>query len=412
MEFIKNTIKLPTFQSNILDSENVDKVVSSDSYINEPQMDLGYNTWTSIIKNRLDDQEYNEKLKSNQSYKYVNNPFEDKPKLKFNDFMDINQIVVKKLGIKEKISSRSFFKMWEMLVDYNLLDDNNDNFKSFHMAEAPGGFIQASINYNDKVNKTPTKSKFFGISLHNEIKFNPELQRQYGSGEDRRFYQFKTESKMNGDITDLSIVKIIKKAFVNDKLDLVTADGGFDPLDENYHEQESYVLILGEIFTALSIQKKGGNFVCKFFDMYTNVTIKLLSILSIFYEEIYLYKPFSSRQSNSERYVIAKNFKYSDSELEYKKYYDIVEKLLVSCKKEQVSNKNIIDIFTNFKIPLLFKSKLAEYNKKIGLNQYININTRLQYFKLFNLSGKEFENFSKIQEEATKFWISKYLENI
>ena len=74
-----------------------------------------------------------------------------------------------------------------------------------------------------------------------------------------------------------------------------------------------------------------------------------------------------------------------------------------------MANKNILDIFVNFEIPSIYKATIANYNQKIGLNQYINIYTRLQYFKLFNLSGNEFQKFSKIQEEATQFWISQYL---
>jgi hypothetical protein len=299
--------------------------------------------------------------------------------------------------------------MWEILIDYTLIDPDNKKLNVFNMAEAPGGFVQACIYYNDKINKTPLNSKFFGISLHNEIKFNYELQKQHGSGKDRRFFEFKTDSKMNGDITTISVINSIKKAFTNEKPDLITADGGFDPLNENYQEQESYMLLLGEIFTAISIQKKGGHFVCKFFDMYTNVTIKLVYILSMFYNDVHLDKPYTSRLSNSERYVIAKDFKYSSTDKEYIQYYTKLEEIVILCKKDQLANKNILDIFVNFEIPGIYRSKIANYNKEIGLNQYISIYTRLEYFKLFNLSGEEFQQFSKKQENATQFWVAKYL---
>mgnify|MGYP003718068581 CR=1 FL=1 len=38
--------------------------------------------------------------------------------------------------------------------------------------------------------------------------------------------------------------------------DLITADGGFIWSNENFQEQEAYKLILGEIITALKIQKR------------------------------------------------------------------------------------------------------------------------------------------------------------
>ena len=43
--------------------------------------------------------------------------------------------------------SRSYFKMIEMINTYNLLKNNtNNNIKSFHLAEGPGGFIEALVN--------------------------------------------------------------------------------------------------------------------------------------------------------------------------------------------------------------------------------------------------------------------------
>ena len=170
------------------------------------------------------------------------------------------------------------------------------------------------------------------------------------------------------------------------------------------------MLILGEIFTAVSIQKKGGHFVCKFLDMYTNFTIKLVYLISSFYNNVTLYKPYTSRQSNSERYVIAKDFKYSRNDKEYKDRYDKFTKIFVDCKKEFDNGNNLVDIFTDFIIPNIYKAKIANYNNIIGLNQYQNINNRLQYFRSLNLEGDEFKKYSKIQEESTAFWVDKYLK--
>ena len=51
-------------------------------------------------------------------------------------------------------------------------------------------------------------------------------------------------------------------------------------IDENYQEQEAYKLILGEIITAFKVQEKGGSFVLKLFEIYTDISIKMISILS------------------------------------------------------------------------------------------------------------------------------------
>ena len=46
--------------------------------------------------------------------------------------------------------SRAFYKMWEMLILFNLADD--DNFTYAALAEGPGAFIQAVIKYREIFN--------------------------------------------------------------------------------------------------------------------------------------------------------------------------------------------------------------------------------------------------------------------
>ena len=84
-------------------------------------------------------------------------------------------------------------------------------------------------------------------------------------------------SKMdNGDLTDIKTItnfynRIHKKgAFA----DFITVDGGFNWEDEKYQESEAYLLLLGEIITALKVQNKDGHFVLKIFSTFTTVTIK------------------------------------------------------------------------------------------------------------------------------------------
>ena len=82
-------------------------------------------------------------------------------------------------------------------------------------------------------------------------------------------------------------------------------------LMENLQEQEAYKLIFGEILTALKLQKDGGNFVIKIFETYTKITIKLIQMLRQIYTKVYLSKPYTSRISNSEKYVVCKGFNKS-----------------------------------------------------------------------------------------------------
>ena len=63
-------------------------------------------------------------------------------------------------------------------------------------------------------------------------------------------------------------------------MDYITADGGFDfSLDFNNQEDMSFKLILSQIFYALIMQKQGGNFILKIFDIFKIKTIEIIYLL-------------------------------------------------------------------------------------------------------------------------------------
>ncbi len=199
--------------------------------------------------------------------------------------------------------SRSYFKLWEMIIDYNLLDANKKQNIAC-LAEGPGGFMEAIINNRQKNIDNGMGDKIYGITLYPNSKSIPGWKKI-------------SENKISknchisyGNLYNLSDIKIFTHNFKDDGVDMVTADGGFDySVDFNNQEKLSYRIILCEIVTTLSIQKIGGIFVCKIFDIFTIFTIKLVYLLYCLYDEMYIVKPQTSRLANSEKYVIAKGFR-------------------------------------------------------------------------------------------------------
>ena len=74
-------------------------------------------------------------------------------------------------------------------------------------------------------------------------------------------------------------------------------------------------MIYSEIFVALNIQKVGGSFLCKIFDIFKKETILLINILNSLYDKISFYKPNTSRLSNSEKYIICQGYKGYNKEI-------------------------------------------------------------------------------------------------
>ena len=207
--------------------------------------------------------------------------------------------------------SRSYFKLWEILYDINfkeiILTNDWTKITTNHIAEGPGGFIEATIRYCERF-KIPIEN-INAITLkednnvdvpnwnvaHNMINEN-NIKIHYGIDLTGNIYSIQN-------ILDY-IINVGKNTCT-----IVTADGGIDySIDYNKQEQLSYRLILCEIVIALSIQVKNGIFVFKIFDLSTQFTVELLYILSKCYKEIIITKPNTSRMANSEKYVICKGF--------------------------------------------------------------------------------------------------------
>ena len=204
--------------------------------------------------------------------------------------------------------SRSYFKFTEIYYDYNIFDKTKKN-KIVCLAEAPGGFIQSIIHLldYDKI------LCIYGNSLQSEIKSIPKWNNKLMCYDKISFYNGIND---DGDLYDLVNVISLIKEYGRESVDLVTSDGGFD-YSSDYSQQEinSYRLIYSEIFIALNIQKSGGNFICKIFDNFHKETIILIYLLIQSYDKVYIHKPCISRDSNSEKYIICKNFKGYNSEI-------------------------------------------------------------------------------------------------
>lgn len=408
--------KLESGKSDILDKDpSPDNLVLS-STINMPLSSLGFHAYLHRTKNAMS---ITNNLQTKNKFYYVINPFEH---VVMNYEDSIKNLTKVYLGMKEdtpEIMSRAFYKMWEILFLFGVGDKKEMTYAA--LAEGPGAFIQAVINYREKLGPGISKDKIFGVTIHPEKGKYIEMGQQFVGFYNRitpnlihihetvpTSQSSKLKGKDNGDITQVKTISLFKKDIQKTKsyADLVTADGGFDWDDENFQEQEGYQLILGEIIAALRVQAKSGSFVLKIFETFTIPTLKLLYLLSSFYEETYLYKPYFSRPSNSEKYVICKGFKYDqtkDTALLNKKL-----KSLESVLEGMNSLKFVFDIFPDLDMPYEWIERFKFMNIKIANPQQIMINQIVTYIKENNYFGEKYHTFREKQIEASKWWVSNF----
>ena len=61
------------------------------------------------------------------------------------------------------------------------------------------------------------------------------------------------------------------------------------------------------------------------FDLFSKISIDIIYLLSIYYEKVYIVKPYTSRYANSEKYIVCINYHKSITEGMINKFKDILK---------------------------------------------------------------------------------------
>ena len=320
------------------------------------------------------------------SFKKYTNPFEY-----------INTVITKKNICISKLKplSRSYYKMIEIIDIFKLLENQKDIIQSFHIAEGPGGFIEALVTKRNNKN-----DKYTGISLLDDKDDNniPGWKKSKQFLENNPNVFIENGIKQDGNILDINNFDYIVNKYKN-TMNFITADGGFDfSIDFNNQENIMFQLLCAQICFAICLQKKGGCFVLKIFDCFSEKTVDLIYLLSSFYKTVYICKPQTSRYANSEKYVVCKDFLFSKSE----NYLPKIRSLLID-----VLNDDKINRIIDEKIPEFFINKIEEMNSTIGLQQIETINNTMKLIENKNKNEK-IENLIKNNIQKSIHWCIKH----
>jgi len=332
-----------------------------------------YDTLNDIKKNINNNTKEWDKIK-----KYIN-PYE---------LLHISYLKKKNNSIAKYIPvSRSYFKMIELINDYKLLDDvKTKDIVVGCLAEGPGGFMEAINNYRKSVINNDI---IYGITLEPENSEIPEWKKVNNNF--RVCY---------GNIYVLKDILNFSNNFNKEKAYLITADGGFDFSTDFFNQEKlSYRIILCEIITTLGIQKIGGNFVCKIFDIFNVFTIKMLYIIYCFYENVYITKPKTSRIANSEKYIVAKGFR-GITQYQLNIFYNIIDSW------DEKNNKLINDI-DGIVLNNQFIHEISKYNEDYVQIQIKYMNDILYYIQN-GISNDIYNEITKNQVENAIEWCHRY----
>ena len=343
---------LPKLINNSILIENLkislDKKSDNDKLIISKSLHYYLNANKEKINNLIDEWD---------TYKKYTNPYEYIHTI----YSSTNKISISKM----KPLSRSFYKMIEMCGMFNIFDPyiNQKSIKSFHLAEGPGGFIEAFVHTRNNPDDT-----YYGMTLISDNINIPSWKKSKLFLQKNKNVVIDNGVTKTGDLMKKENLLYCLEKYEN-TMEIVTGDGGFDfSVDFNNQEQICTKLIFAQICFALAIQKMGGTFILKIFDVFTQATIDLLYILSNSYEKVFIVKPNTSRIANSEKYIVCKNFLLE-------KRQDFVIKL--ASIYDNMNDETKIDMevrrFLNTNISHLYINKIEEINAIFGQQQIENI---------------------------------------
>jgi 23S rRNA U2552 (ribose-2'-O)-methylase RlmE/FtsJ len=335
---------------NIINGQNINIIYTENEENNENNVIISKSlaSYLNIMKGQIDD--YNDEW---DIYKKYTNTYEY-----------IHSIIPQyKISVcKLKPLSRSYYKLIEIINTLAIIFPN-ESIKSFHLAEGPGGFIEALI-YCRRVNLNKENDVYNGITLIDEKNENiPGWKKSRDFLELNKNVNIIKGADNTGNILNIKNFYYCYSNYKN-SIDFITADGGFD-YSSNFNKQEilSINLILAQVIYAIALQKQGGTFILKVFDIFTQATIDILYILSSLYQKCYIIKPNTSRNANSEKYIVCKLFKLSDTT-------SLINKLVTFFYMD--TKKTIVRVL-NINIPYLYINKLEDINAILGQQQLENI---------------------------------------
>ncbi|CAF0802937.1 unnamed protein product [Rotaria sp. Silwood1] len=204
------------------------------------------------------------------------------------DKRDIYYRLAKEQGLR----ARSAFKLLQINSEFNILNDNVK--RVVDLCAAPGSWSQVLSRTLYKTDVVDDQVKIVAVDLQTMAPL-PGVE------------------QIKGDITKRSTIEEILNCFktsdneINKKADLILCDGAPDVT--GLHDIDEFVqgnLVLAALNICLHVLCNNGNFISKIFRT-KNIDL-LYQQLKLFFNDVVIAKPRSSRNSSVESFIVCRQF--------------------------------------------------------------------------------------------------------
>lgn len=229
-------------------------------------------------------------------------------------------------GLNQMFINRSAIKLAniDVILGFTLTTVPGDHFFFVDLCGAPGGFSEYLMKRCQSTRSGSAGScRGYGMSLVGDNEhgkgtqwkleefcdqhgpFQTQFRRSGGADGTGDLYHWNNVLELsNGIHYDMKYAGLDQQ-----KVHLVTADGGFDAQrDSECQEEISQKLVLCQVAAGLYLLRHGGRLIVKMFGFQTSTVRTVMRSLFDYFEEIIILKPISSRPASSERYVVCTGF--------------------------------------------------------------------------------------------------------
>jgi len=296
--------------------------------------------------------------------------------------------------VRDKIQrnvSQAWLKLYEILAETNIISKQKTTYKTFHLCEAPGSFIDCLDYFIKK--ETNVKEFIWNAQSHKPTKGKKYFGDDYGiiKSYPNRWHWGEDG---NGDITSCNNIFSYKELCQD--IDLITSDCGL-PMNEPGYQR----VLFSSMVAITYLLPKDGDMIFKIL-----LPIDIPIIWNIIYlwfnnfKEFQFFKPVQNQQSR-EFYIICK--KYS-GKLENSK---IMTQLLGLVKDSSDTFMNV-DLFDG-NYSELFTSQMLDISQKLCDNWTFTIQKQIYYSDNMDSLDKSFKTKAKafINQKNLDF-IEKY----
>jgi hypothetical protein len=296
--------------------------------------------------------------------------------------------------------SQAWLKMYEIITNCDLIPkQRKGTYKSFHICEAPGTFINCINNYIH----TKTKYDAFDWKAQSLKSIGKGKNKDTAFGDDfglikrhKDRWDFGVDG--SGDITKIINIKhyekVIKDMKVNNNgVDLITSDCGLPMKCEGYEK-----VAFASLLTILSILPKGGSMVYKILTPIDEpIILNLIYIAYTNFKELIFFKPVQNSQSR-EFYIVGKG--YLGTEI------SIIDKFFDELKKFKEGEE--VDLYNDI-YPDPFIKQMIKASTSLADNFVYTIERQIYFVDNKDTMPTEFTKiFYNYYNEKNEDWIRKY----